>query len=469
MNKVSVNNQFHKAEAIAKKLEDAGATQCLLVGGWVRDHIIGIDSKDLDIEIYGLTYNKIVSVLSPNYNVDLVGQSFGVLKVDNEIDVSIPRRESKNGVGHKGFAIQVDPSLTVEEAASRRDFTINSISMTFEGKFIDPFNGQADIKRKVLRACSDAFKEDPLRVLRGIQFAARFGFTMESSTIGMCKALAGEYHTIAKERIFDEWKKWAIKGEYPKLGLDVLYETTWIDKYPVLKAMAETPQDSIWHPEGDVFVHTGHVCNMAVNIACRENLDERDRLILLFSALCHDMGKPSTTVKNEENRWRAPKHADVGVPLAKKFLAQIHAPNWLIEHVAPLVREHMTHVSHPESDPSDRTIRRLANRLAPATIRQWSMVCESDASGRPPLPKRNPVKRWTKVANQLAIKDSKPSPILMGRHLLELGIKPGREMGKILASAFEHQLDGDFRDLSGAIDWANAKISENSCSRLTST
>ena len=455
-----MDERFNKARTIANKLKDAGASQCLLVGGWVRDHILGIESKDFDIEIYGLNYHQIVSALSADYQVNLVGESFGVVKVDNEIDVSIPRRENKCGVGHKGFDIHIDPSMTVKDAAIRRDFTINSIAMNFDGDLVDPFNGCDDIEKQVLRACSDAFKEDPLRVLRGMQFAARFGFTMEPRTVLMCKIVLAEYDTIAKERIFEEWKKWATKGKFPKLGLDLLYATNWIEKYPILKSMAETPQDPIWHPEGDVFIHTGHVCNIAAKIAYRENLNELNRQILLFSALCHDMGKPSTTTKNDEARWVAPKHADTGVPFAVEFLAQINAPSGIVEQIKPLVKEHMAHVSHSGGEPSDRTIRRLANRLAPATINLWSMVCESDASGRPPLPKKNPVELWVSVAKKLAIKDQEPKPLLMGRHLLELGVNPGIEMGKILAQAFERQLDGEFKDLPGAINWARGICSE---------
>ena len=453
-----MNAQLDKARRIAKKLERVGASRCLLVGGCVRDYILGIDSKDLDIEVYGLNYDQIVAGLGNDYKVDLVGQSFGVVKIDNDVDVSIPRRENKSGVGHKGFDIMIDPSMTVTEAARRRDFTVNAIAMDFDGNFVDPFNGRADIEKKVLRACSEAFSEDPLRVLRGMQFVSRFGFTMEARTISMCKSLAYEYDTIAKERIFDEWRKWAIKGKYPKLGLDLLYQTTWIRKYPILKSMEQTPQDPIWHPEGDVFVHTGHVCDVAAEIADREGLGAEERLIVLFAALCHDMGKASTTVKNEKGRWIAPKHADVGVTLAQQFLTCINAPKWLIDHVKPLVKEHMSHVSHHEGNPTDRTIRRLANRLTPSTMRLWSMVCESDASGRPPLAKKNPVKHWMAVADSLALKNSKPKPILMGRHLLELGLEPGREMGKILAEAFERQLDGEFDDLSGAISWAKGKL-----------
>ncbi len=451
------NKQFEQARMISDRLVKAGADQCLLVGGCVRDHLLGIKSKDLDIEVYGLTYKKIVDALSADFAVDLVGKSFGVVKVENEIDVSIPRSETKSGVGHKGFNIEIDPYMSVSRAARRRDFTINSIAMDINGIVIDPLNGRSDLEKRTLRACSTAFREDPLRVLRGVQFASRFEFSMDPDTVMMCQGLLEEYDSIAKERVFEEWRKWAVKGKLPKHGLDVLAATQWITKYPDLLSATTTPQDPAWHPEGDVYTHTGHVCNSAVVIADRENLNENDRLILIFAALCHDLGKAETTIKNEDGRWVAPKHTEVGVHVSERFLQQIHAPEWLIDSVKPLVGEHMAHLSHQNEDPSHRTIRRLANRLAPVSIRMWSMLCEADQSGRPPLPKSNPVKRWEGIANQLAVNDGKPEPILMGRHLLDLGFQPGKGMGNILGEAFEQQLDGVFHDIDGAVHWVKSK------------
>ena len=449
-----MKKQFNKAKIIADKLKNSGASSCLLIGGCVRDHLLNVDSKDIDLEVYGLSYNQIVEALSNDFRVDMVGKSFGVLKVGHEIDVSIPRRESKKGIGHKGFEIEVDPTMTVAEAIRRRDFTINSIAMDFEGNIIDPLNGRIDLQKKILKACSEAYVEDPLRVLRGMQFAGRFGLKMDSDTIAMSKKILPEYDTLAKERIFEEWKKWAVKSKFPKMGLDILLKTSWIEKYPILVTMKKTPQDPVWHPEGDVLTHTGHVCDAGSEIAERERLSETDRLILIFAGLCHDLGKAVTTEKNDLGRWVCPGHAEVGVDLTKKFMTQIHAPKNLIESVIPLVKEHMAHVSHPpEADPSDRTIRRLANRLSPTTMKLWAMVCESDASGRPPLPKKNPVENWIAVANELKLKDGKPKPLLMGRHLIELGVKPGKEMGKILAEAFENQLDGKIGSLEEAIEW----------------
>ncbi|MBN1854502.1 MAG: CCA tRNA nucleotidyltransferase, partial [Pirellulales bacterium] len=171
--------QLHKAKTIADRLRAAGATHCQLVGGCVRDHLLGKMPKDIDIEVFGLRYDQIADALNHDFRVDVVGQSFGVIKIDNEIDISLPRSESKCGVGHTGFMVTVDPMMTPRDAAARRDFTINSLAMDFDGQIFDFFGGQEDLNRKILRATTAAFQEDPLRVLRGMQFAARFGFQME--------------------------------------------------------------------------------------------------------------------------------------------------------------------------------------------------------------------------------------------------------------------------------------------------
>jgi len=454
-----LNRDLSKAKAVADQLLAAGASHCMLVGGYVRDRLAGLDSKDIDIEVYGLGYDEILAALAPGYDVGLVGQSFGVVKVDNEIDVSIPRRESKMGIGHQGFDVRPDPTMTPHEAAARRDFTINSMGMTFDGKIFDPYGGQKDLQAGILRATTAAFQEDPLRVLRGMQFAARFGFDMDDRTVRMCRELVDEFTHLSAERVWGEWHKWAVKGRYPSRGLKVLERTGWITSFPILQAMADTPQDPDWHPEGDVFVHTGHVCDVAVEIADREQFDVKQRAVLLFAALCHDFGKTTTTTRNERGRWIAYQHSDEGVPPARQFLEAMRAPSWLVDAVLPLVACHMIHVTHPEDhDPSLRVVRRLAHRLAPATIQLWAAVCEADASGRPPLPRKNPVEDWQRVANELALQDSKPKPLLLGRHLIPLGYPPGQQLGLILMSAFESQLDGEFTSVEGGLEWVQAKF-----------
>jgi len=431
-------------------LNEAGARDVLIVGGFVRDTLLGIQSKDVDIEVYGMGLDQIQSKLTAaGLRVDAVGKAFGVLKIDNQIDVSVPRRDNKVGVGHRGFDIVPDPDMSIEDAASRRDFTINSMAMRMDGTIVDPHGGQVDLPVGYLRATDPkTFVEDPLRVMRAMQFASRFQMILDPRTEEICRGMAQFKSELPKERMWEEWKKWALKGCAPSFGLQTLLHTYWLD--PEIKALVRTPQDKEWHPEGDVFIHTCHVVDAAARIAEREQLGDHDRIVLLFAALCHDFGKPPTT-KFEDGRWRAKGHCEAGVEPAEAFLERIGAPRSVIVEVLPLISEHLVHAGI--DNPSDRAIRRLANRIAPATITALGRVVEADHSGRPPLPPGNPFKSWTDRADQLDIATDKPAPILMGRHLMGMGIKPGRLMGEMLDAAFEAQLDGEFSDIDGAFDW----------------
>ena len=425
------------------------AKDVLIVGGFVRDSLLGVENKDVDIEVYGMDIDSIkFALLANGFKVNSVGKAFGVLKIDNELDISVPRRENKIGVGHKGFDVVPDPNMSVKEAASRRDFTINSMAMNIHGLIIDPFNGKEDLENGILRATSGAFKEDPLRVMRAMQFAARFGFVVEAWTRSMCRDMQWAKNQLPKERMWEEWKKWALKGQCPGHGLKVLADMFWADQE--IDMLKDVPQDPEWHPEGDVFVHTCLVVNAAAKVADREQLGDHDRLVLMFAALCHDFGKPETTAMID-GRWRARGHCEAGVEPARRFLERIGAPAAVILEVLPLISDHLVHAG--VKDPSDKAIRRLANRIAPATIEALGRVVEADHSGRLPLPVGNPLSVWVERAASLNVCDSKPEAILKGRHLIEMGIQPGKQMGDVLKRAFEAQLDGVFDDVESAKKW----------------
>jgi tRNA nucleotidyltransferase (CCA-adding enzyme) len=424
--------------------------KALIVGGFVRDSLLGVESKDIDIEVYGLPLDQIEIILRMyRWRFDSVGKSFGVIKVDNEIDISVPRKENKTGAGHKGFSVEPDPNMSVEKAASRRDFTMNSMAMDIDGNIIDPFGGQEALKHKMLRHTSDAFVEDPLRVMRAMQFSARFSMEIDPETIKLCRDMLPHKSELPKERIWEEWKKWALKGEWPGLGLSILIDMGWAD--PEIQSLVDIPQDLEWHPEGDVFIHTCHTVNAATHIADREQLDDHNKLVLMFAALTHDFGKPSTT-KMEDERWRTRGHCEAGVEPAERFLERIGAPLGIIEEIKPLVAEHLIHAGI--KNPSARAVRRLANRLAPTSIEALGRLVEADHSGRPPLPKGNPLQVWVDKAHELNVFSEKPKPILMGRHLVDLGVKPGKPMGVMLGRAFELQLDGKFDSVEDAKRWA---------------
>jgi len=447
-------SQNSKVKRIVHLLLDGGASDCLFVGGCVRDHFLGIATKDIDIEVYGLSYKQIIKILKPYFHVGWVGQSFGTVKVDNEVDLSLPRTESKTGTGHKGFDVVSDPFLEPTVALARRDFTINAIAIRTDGTVIDPFHGLDDLQKGILRAPTEAFCEDPLRVLRGMQFAARFGLEMEPKTLELCRRVLPEFDTLSAERIWNEWEKWAVKGRFPGKGLQLLRDSGWIVRFPEVEALIDVPQNPKYHPEGDAFTHTKMVCDAAVNVADRQGFNTTERTILLFAALCHDFGKPVTTVLNEKGNWSSPRHAMEGVSVAGNFLKRLRAPNLFLEHVPILVREHMAHNAIPADEfPSFQAVRRLAVRLAPSNIKMWSALSRADSLGCGTNEPRFQISTWEEVAAKLEVREGKPKPILQGRYLIELGMLPGRNMGEVLLRAYEAQLDGTISTLDEAIVW----------------
>ena len=224
-------------EQIALAIAAAGG-ESFFVGGCVRDRFFGVESKDIDIEIFGLSKESMEKVLSKFGQLTWAGDDFPVAKMTLDgldLDFSLPRKERKTGIGHNDFETSFDPFMPKKEAASRRDFTMNAIMENIvTGEILDFFGGILDIQRRVLRHVSTAFAEDALRVLRGFQFAARFGMTMAEETILMCKALMPEFKAITKERLFEEWSKFFQKGKQHHMGLDILMKTAWVDCFPTL-------------------------------------------------------------------------------------------------------------------------------------------------------------------------------------------------------------------------------------------
>lgn len=436
---------------VLKTIKQAGGNP-LIVGGYVRDSILGIDSKDMDIEVYNISSDDLISILKTFGRVDAVGASFGVIKAQIngfEYDFSLPRRENKQGKGHKGFQVEVDHTMTPKEAASRRDFTFNSVFMDPEtSEIYDPYEGSKALGDKIIKHTSDAFAEDPLRVLRGMQFASRFGFKVDPETAKLCEKLKEEYKYLPAERVWGEWFKWATKSKYPSYGLEYLVDTTWISLYPELAALMGVNQEAEWHPEGDVYSHTKHVADAASSICDREGISGEEKAVILLASLCHDFGKPSTT-EFFDGRIRSHGHEQAGKEPTIAFLNSIGCPQKLQERIVPLVTEHLAHLKVT----SEKALRRLAVRISPATIKELLLVIEADASGRPPLPGglSKEAQQLSALADSLNIQSEKPKPIMQGRHLLELGVAPGVNMGAQLRDMFERQLDGEFSDLASGI------------------
>ncbi|MEX0869961.1 MAG: CCA tRNA nucleotidyltransferase [Candidatus Spechtbacterales bacterium] len=448
---------------IAKEIRSRGG-RALLVGGGVRDALMGVQSKDTDIEVYGMESEQIEEVIkgmNPEY-IDTVGRSFGVLKTklgEYEFDISIPRTESKQGEGHKGFEIKGDPNMSPKEAALRRDFTFNAIAQDpVTGEILDFFGGHKDLAKGIIRATdSERFRDDPLRVLRAAQFAGRFGFEIEENTAELCHRMTQkeEFKNLPSARIGEEWKKLLLKSPCPSMGLEAGMQVgAWQALHPELAALSGVPQDEEWHPEGDVWVHTKMTADVAAKIVEREKLEGDDALAVILAALCHDIGKPSTT-KFIDGRWKAREHADRGPEVFKRFVSRMEFGKNIEQRVAPLIKDHMFLASTKSSGTSDAAVRRLAKRLEPATIQELIWVMEADVEGRGTDSnwRKEAGDELLKKARELDVSESKAEPILTGKHLInELGLKPGPEFGNVLNFVYEAQLEGKVTNTEEALN-----------------
>ncbi len=435
------------AREVARIVRSAGG-RALLVGGCVRDRLLGSNPKDIDIECFGIAPDRLKALLSERFDLDLVGASFGVLKLSGlDIDVAIPRRETKLGLGHRAFEMEYDPSLTVRDASARRDFTVNAIYLDpLTDELVDPWNGRADLERRILRHVSEHFSEDPLRVLRGMQFVARFGLTPAPETVAVCRAMDPE--GLASERLFGEWSKLLLRGKRISAGLSFLRDTGWVKHYPELDRLIGCEQDPAWHPEGDVWNHT--LCCLDAFAAARTGEDDED-LIVGLAVLCHDFGKPACTSYDPvRKRIRSLGHDECGVEPTLSFLRRLTNEERLLREVPPLVRMHMRPFAMWKDKASDGAIRRLAAKVV--RIDRLLRVAAADDMGRPPFPSEPAPLAWlAEQAKRLAVEDSAPKPIVMGRHLVDLGMKPGPDFGRILTALYEAQLDGKFSDLESGL------------------
>ncbi len=310
------------------------------------------------------------------------------------------------------------------------------------------------MNNRVLRHTSAAFAEDPLRVLRGMQFTGRFDLSAAPETIALSRQIKSGYSELAVERVREEWFKWAQLSAMPSAGLRFLAASEWIDHFPEIKAMAGTPQDPEWHPEGDVFTHTCHCCDAMARLEGWRQADAESRIAYMLAILAHDFGKPATTrreIKDGRMRIVSPGHEEAGAGLAETFFDRIHTPAAIRGRVVPLVRNHLFHLE----EITDRAIRRLARRLEPENIHGLCLVMTADSMGRPPRPAVEPenVKLLLRRAHELELKQQAPRPILLGRHLIQIGLQPGAQFGRILDEAFDAQLEGSFGDLKGAFRW----------------
>jgi tRNA nucleotidyltransferase (CCA-adding enzyme) len=452
---------------LARAVHDAGG-RALLVGGCVRDRLMGHEVTDWDVEVYGVEPAALRRLLERFGRVNVVGEAFTVYKLGHDLDVSLPRRERKTGRGHRAFYIEGDPRMSFAEAARRRDFTVNAIlEDPLNSDIIDPFSGRADIESKLLRAVSpETFVEDSLRVLRAAQFAARFGFDVEPETIELCRTI--DLTDLPAERIWGELEKILLRATRPSIGfqwLDGLGATAQL--FPEIEALKGVPQEPEWHPEGEVFEHTLLVCERARELV--EDLDYARQVTLMLAALCHDFGKPSTT-EFIEGRIRSRGHEEAGVAPTLSFLDRLKLFTLdgydVRAQVVALVRDHLKpgEFYRTREEVSDGAFRRLARRCE---LELLYRVAKADTLGRnaPWVPRE----RWFTAeaqewfitrARELSIERRAPAPILMGRHLLEMGLKPSPLIGEVTRAVYEMQLDNRVRTLEEAKEEARKLLED---------
>jgi tRNA nucleotidyltransferase (CCA-adding enzyme) len=453
-----------QARDIARVLRERGG-RALVVGGFVRDRLLGRASADLDIEVFGIAPDRLRELLETLGRVEAVGQQFAVYKM-GQIDVALPRRESKTGRGHKGFTVTGDPFMSIEEAARRRDFTVNAISWDpLTDDYLDPFNGREDLRRRVLRVVDPAtFADDSLRVLRAMQFAARYELTPTHETIAICRRIPLD--DLPSERIWGEFEKLLLKADRPSIGFALAREMGVTERLlPEMHALIDVPQEPEWHPEGDCWVHTLMVIDEAR--ARNADLDHAQFAAIMLGAMCHDLGKPPTTAIID-GRIRSLGHEEAGVEPATRLLDRLNVHTLDGFDVRTQVLGMVAHHLKPgafykvRDEITDGAFRRLAQKV---DLELLARIARADCNGRGGGFDCSAMDWFIARARALGVEHRPPPPILMGRHLLEMAVEPGPAMGEILKAVYELQLDGKVTTLDEAQAEARSVIASRAGTR----
>lgn len=433
------------AEQVLEACRAAGGRP-LIVGGSVRDALLGDPSSDVDIEVHGADAEALQEQVpgeKGNHG------SFGVLHTvlaGEEFDLALPRR-----------ADGTTEDVGLEEAFSRRDFTMNAMGWDPEtGELIDPFGGRADLEAGVLRHTGDSFDQHPVHALRGIRFAGRYGFDLAPETLQACREMAPRCAEIPRGKVWREFHKVASESPYPSRALEALYETGWADNYPALANVRGVAQDPIWHPEGAVDIHLGLAADAAASAASATDLGEEERTVAVLAALLHDVGKAEHRQVHPDGSITNHGHDEGGVEPAREFLNSIGAPGHIKDKVLPIIREHMCHAGNASKATSKmvhRLIRRLDEGQRGPSLADWARVVDADLAGRGSGAKPPIGARWLEIAEKLGV-SSATDPLLRGPDLEALGMKKGQEFAWIIRESLDAQDDGVFTDRDGAIAWA---------------
>lgn len=447
---------------IVSRVEQAGGS-ARLVGGAVIDALHGRTPKDWDIEVFRISFQRLTEIFADK-GANMVGAQFGVIKLAAkecgglDVDINVPRRDNHFGKGHADLMTTFDPRMTVEEAARRRDFTINAMALDLTtGEILDPFGGQADLAAGILRATdADLFVQDPLRALRAMQLLARkcgLNGSVDPSTMSLIRSMVDSFPHLAKERVSEEFKKLLMKAPRPSVGLEFLRDSGWIVHFPELNNLIGCEQHPEWHPEGDVWVHSLHTVDSAAWVRDNVDLPEGWAEPFMFGTLCHDVGKPSTTVTPrmvaegempKERLWTAWGHDRAGIPVVKSFLGRMTNEKRLIERTSTIVGEHMQPWNLHQGEAKKPAWKRLHNRIR-LDVLGWMCKCDSCGGphvhiGDPDFEHETSEKCWDHFSE---FGDEPVKPILLGRHLVKAGVKPGPQFKGMLDAAFEAQIEDE--------------------------
>ena len=417
------------ARQLAKAVfEDGG--RAYFVGGYVRDARMGVQTKDIDIEVYGIAPARLRELLSRFGQVFEKGASFGVLSLEHtNLDIAMPRRESRTGERHADFDVSVDPALSTQEASRRRDFTVNAMMMdVLSGEIIDHWGGLRDLENGILRhVAADTFPEDALRVFRAAQFAARFGMRVAPETVELCRGM--DVRALTRERVFEETAKALLKAKQPSVFFAVLEEMNHLEEFfSEVAATRGVPQNPKYHPEGDVYRHTMLVLDQAATLRPRAV----EPLFFMFAALCHDLGKIDSTRIEPDGRITSHMHPASGRPLAERQLRRLSDNSRLLRYVDDMVGNHM----RPNAMAMCQSKKKKTRLLFDASVcpEDLILLSRADASGKLSGPYDERLEQFL-LERLRDWREAAAQPMVTGQDLIAAGLTPDERFKPMLDRA----------------------------------
>ena len=445
-------NDMKTAVALAERVAARGGT-AYYVGGFVRDRLRGEENKDIDVEVHGLAPKELEEILDGMGERLSIGESFGIYNLKHcGVDIAMPRKEKLVGRGHKDFDVFVDPFIGTKKAALRRDFTINALMQNvLTGEVVDHFGGLDDLKNGVLRHVNDeTFAEDPLRVLRAAQFAARFGYALAPETAALCRTIP--LNALPMERVMGEMSKALLKADRPSIFFSVLRECDRLDEwFPEVKALIGVPQSPVHHSEGDVWNHTLLVLDEAAKLRDRANFPKG----LMLSALTHDLGKPLCT-EITEGRIHSYGHETKGLVPARTLLERLTSEKKLISYVLNMTALHM----RPNILADGKAAVKKTNALFDEAVDPDDLILLSAADNRGSVSQYDSPDYTEFLTERLRIyRETVAQPGVTGQDLRDAGLRPDRNFAELLKYAHKLQLAGLDKEaaLKQTLAWAKEK------------